>query len=363
MIKYIGSKRTLVPLIRRVAERLPVRSACDLFAGTTRVGQALRGLGLAVHSNDLASYSEASGSPTSPPTGRSTARGSAGSCAELGVARGARRLRHRGVLPAGAVLPARRTAGGSTRSATRSTGSSCSPVERGVAAHLAARGGRPRRQHDRAADGLPQVVGAPLVPRARAAAAGAGRRPGRAPSRGSTRTSSRRSSTSTSSTSTRPTTSTPTSPTTTSGRRSSAGTRPRATASPTSGSTAASGKSAYNSRRAAPAALAGLVSSLKAPWLLVSVSNEGFHEAAGDRGAARASSATSGRIDVDAKRYVGAQIGIYNRRGKKVGRVSHLRNREHLLLAGPDRALVEAIAERELRVGLQARRRRLRARR
>ena len=37
MIKYIGSKRTLVPLIRLAASLLPVRTACDLFAGTTRV--------------------------------------------------------------------------------------------------------------------------------------------------------------------------------------------------------------------------------------------------------------------------------------------------------------------------------------
>src|SRR5579871_839543 len=61
MIKYLGSKRTLVPLISRVAARLPVTSACDLFAGTTRVGQALRAQGLQVHSNDLATYSEALG--------------------------------------------------------------------------------------------------------------------------------------------------------------------------------------------------------------------------------------------------------------------------------------------------------------
>jgi len=61
LIKYIGSKRTLVPLIASVAAQLPVRSACDLFAGTTRVGQALRRLGLEVHSNDLATYSETLG--------------------------------------------------------------------------------------------------------------------------------------------------------------------------------------------------------------------------------------------------------------------------------------------------------------
>jgi adenine-specific DNA-methyltransferase len=32
----------------------------------------------------------------------------------------------------------------------------------------------------------------------------------------------------------------------------------------------------------------------------------------------------------DYKRYVGAQIGIYNLKGEKVGKVSHLRNKEYL---------------------------------
>jgi adenine-specific DNA-methyltransferase len=61
VIKYLGSKRTLVPLIERVVAQLPVRSACDLFAGTTRVGQALRRQGLQVVSNDSATYSEVLG--------------------------------------------------------------------------------------------------------------------------------------------------------------------------------------------------------------------------------------------------------------------------------------------------------------
>ena len=102
-------------------------------------------------------------------------------------------------------------------------------------------------------------------------------------------------------------------------------------------------RSAYNSRRNAPAALAGLLASIAAPWLLVSVSNEGFHDA-GELEARLAEVGHVGRIDVDAKRYVGAQIGIYSPSGQKVGQVSHLRNREHLLLVGPDRSLVEAIA-------------------
>ncbi|VAX39787.1 hypothetical protein MNBD_PLANCTO03-1950, partial [hydrothermal vent metagenome] len=35
-------------------------------------------------------------------------------------------------------------------------------------------------------------------------------------------------------------------------------------------------------------------------------------------------------IESDYKRYVGAQIGIHNLRGEKVGKVSHLRNKEYL---------------------------------
>lgn len=58
MIKYLGSKRILVPLISSVASYLGSESICDLFAGTTRVGQGFRERGLVVHSNDLASYSE-----------------------------------------------------------------------------------------------------------------------------------------------------------------------------------------------------------------------------------------------------------------------------------------------------------------
>ncbi|MFI5245197.1 MAG: hypothetical protein ACHQQR_08230, partial [Gemmatimonadales bacterium] len=41
-------------------------------------------------------------------------------------------------------------------------------------------------------------------------------------------------------------------------------------------------------------------------------------------------------VPVDFRRYVGAQIGIHNPKGEKVGRVSHLTNREFLFVAGPD---------------------------
>ena len=58
MIKYLGSKRTMVPHILALVERLPdVRRVCDLFTGTTRVAQALKESGYFVIANDLATYS------------------------------------------------------------------------------------------------------------------------------------------------------------------------------------------------------------------------------------------------------------------------------------------------------------------
>lgn len=57
-IKYIGSKKKIVPHILRIVRALPdVRTILDGFAGTTRVGQALRSKGYTVYSNDLSDYS------------------------------------------------------------------------------------------------------------------------------------------------------------------------------------------------------------------------------------------------------------------------------------------------------------------
>jgi adenine-specific DNA-methyltransferase len=46
----------------------------------------------------------------------------------------------------------------------------------------------------------------------------------------------------------------------------------------------------------------------------------------------------------DSKRYVGAQIGIYNPSGHKVGKVSHLRNTEYVFVAGPSEKIRAAAA-------------------
>ena len=57
MIKYLGSKRTLLPLIVDTIESLDgARSVVDLFSGTARVGHALKNAGYQVFSNDHNAY-------------------------------------------------------------------------------------------------------------------------------------------------------------------------------------------------------------------------------------------------------------------------------------------------------------------
>ncbi|KAA1417828.1 DNA methyltransferase [Nocardioides humilatus] len=57
MIKYLGSKRTLVPVLGDLAVATGARTALDLFTGTTRVAQELKSRGINVIANDLATYS------------------------------------------------------------------------------------------------------------------------------------------------------------------------------------------------------------------------------------------------------------------------------------------------------------------
>ena len=58
MIKYLGSKRRLVPVLGVVAEAVAARTALDLFTGTTRVAQELKRRGAVVTAVDTARYSE-----------------------------------------------------------------------------------------------------------------------------------------------------------------------------------------------------------------------------------------------------------------------------------------------------------------
>jgi len=54
LIKYLGSKRRLVPVLTAIAEAVQARTALDLFTGTTRVAQAFRRNGAAVTAVDTA---------------------------------------------------------------------------------------------------------------------------------------------------------------------------------------------------------------------------------------------------------------------------------------------------------------------
>lgn len=57
MIKYLGSKRTLLPLITRVVQGIgPATTVLDLFSGTSRVGHALKAAGYRVIANDHNAY-------------------------------------------------------------------------------------------------------------------------------------------------------------------------------------------------------------------------------------------------------------------------------------------------------------------
>ena len=96
--------------------------------------------------------------------------------------------------------------------------------------------------------------------------------------------------------------------------------------------------SVFNRRREAPDALARVVQSVRAEVLLISGSDEGWvtvndlRDMASRRGAVEV-------LAFDSKRYVGAQIGIHDPTGKKVGQVGRTRNTEYLLVAGPARTV------------------------
>jgi adenine-specific DNA-methyltransferase len=58
VIKYLGSKRRLVPVIAGLAARAGARTCLDLFTGTTRVARGLKHQGAIVTAVDTARYSE-----------------------------------------------------------------------------------------------------------------------------------------------------------------------------------------------------------------------------------------------------------------------------------------------------------------
>lgn len=101
-------------------------------------------------------------------------------------------------------------------------------------------------------------------------------------------------------------------------------------------------RSPYNSKRRIAEELRYIVLNARAKFLIVSFNNEGYLTANEIR-AMLAMRAPVEVIAFDHDRYVGAKIGIHNLQGQKVGRVSHVRNKEFLFIAGEPREVKWAI--------------------
>jgi adenine-specific DNA-methyltransferase len=100
-------------------------------------------------------------------------------------------------------------------------------------------------------------------------------------------------------------------------------------------------KSAFNSKRTIHDALRELIAAIQAKYIVVSFNDEGYVS----RCEMEEMLSTRGHVvvrEIDYKRYVGAQIGIYNPNGEKVGRVKKLRNREYLFFVLVDANKSEA---------------------
>ena len=99
-------------------------------------------------------------------------------------------------------------------------------------------------------------------------------------------------------------------------------------------------RSVFNSKTQFFDAMAEVIRVIQARVLFVSFNVEGFMTRAGmesllqERGSVLV-------LENDYKRYVGAQIGIHNPQGEKVGSVSHLRNKEYLYIVAPEEILDE----------------------
>jgi adenine-specific DNA-methyltransferase len=106
-------------------------------------------------------------------------------------------------------------------------------------------------------------------------------------------------------------------------------------------------KSVFNRRRLMPDALRRVIAAVQARVVVVSYNDESWVTAE----ELRDMCSVHGHVEMlafDSRRYVGAQIGIHNPQGERVGTVSHVRNQEYVAIAGARdevRRLVEATQE------------------
>jgi adenine-specific DNA-methyltransferase len=110
-------------------------------------------------------------------------------------------------------------------------------------------------------------------------------------------------------------------------------------------------RSRFNERRGMGDALAGVIRDIDAEVIAVSYNDESWvtidelQSMVGERGGEVCT------LAFDSRRYVGAQIGIHNPQGEKVGTVSHLRNVEYVVIGGPA-SKVQPVADRFVTKGV-----------
>ncbi len=103
-------------------------------------------------------------------------------------------------------------------------------------------------------------------------------------------------------------------------------------------------RSRFNSRPGIGAALAEVLDAVRARTVIVSFSDEGaLTRAQLESMLAERFGEPPAVVVREDKRYVGAQIGIYNPSGQRVGEVKKLRNREYLFVAGAGARAVGAL--------------------
>jgi adenine-specific DNA-methyltransferase len=98
------------------------------------------------------------------------------------------------------------------------------------------------------------------------------------------------------------------------------------------------GSSVFNRRREAPTAMAKLVAAVRSEVVVISGSDEGWITV-DDLAEMATARGTVEVLAFDSKRYVGAQIGIHDLKGKRVGRPGRARNVEFVVVAGPPDAV------------------------
>jgi len=103
-------------------------------------------------------------------------------------------------------------------------------------------------------------------------------------------------------------------------------------------------QSIFNSRPKFAGVMRRLLNAVRAPIMVISFNNEGYltkDEMEAMLGELWGGTGKVTTIENDFKRYVGAQIGIYNLKGTKVGKISHLTNKEYVYVVSR-----ESLAER-----------------